>query len=346
MRFAEVAECKNGDILAEDIFNRYGAVIVAKNTILNNYINYKLNEAGIKQVRIYNRKGNIGCMNESGTYRHAKATYIESISGIRSIVSELAAGRPLNADKVINIADKVCSGMHDSQAILRVLNEVKEFDEYTYTHSLNVAFYAMLTGKWLNLDRDSIRTAVKAGLLHDIGKMRVPFEILNKKARLSDEEFNVIKKHTFYGYNIVKETNLFSEDVCRTVLLHHERMDKSGYPFGIGCEKIDIFSKILAVADVYDAMISDRVYKKRDTPFTVFEMFKTVGVKNFDPRIVNTFLNNVSVCYVGSKVFLNTGETGEIAYIPPQSITEPIINIGQDYIDLARDRNRSIMCMV
>jgi HD-GYP domain-containing protein (c-di-GMP phosphodiesterase class II) len=145
---------------------------------------------------------------------------------------------------------------------------------------------------------------------------------------------------------MAKETNRFSEEVCRAVLSHHERMDRSGYPFGIGCEEIDIFSKILAVADVYDAMTSDRVYKKRDTPFKVFEMFKTVGVKNFDPRIVNTFLNNVSVCYVGSKVFLNTGETGEIAYIPPQSITEPVVRIGHEYIDLAQDRSRSILCMV
>jgi len=204
----------------------------------------------------------------------------------------------------------------------------------------------MLAGKWLNLDGDSIRTVIKAGLLHDIGKMKIPVEILNKKAQLSEEEFEEIKKHTLYGYNMAKETKRFSEEVCRAVLSHHERMDKSGYPFGIGCEKIDIFSKILAVADVYDAMTSDRVYKKRDTPFRVFEMFKTEGVKNFDPKIVNVFLNNVSVYYVGSKVFLNTGETGEIAYIPPQSITEPVIRIGQEYIDLAQDRSRSILCMV
>ncbi|KUO76536.1 MAG: hypothetical protein APF77_05245 [Clostridia bacterium BRH_c25] len=346
MKSVAVDKCRTGDILAEDIFNRYGAVIVAKNTALNSYIVYKLNEMGIQQIRIHDDGRNSSYSDESSTYRKAKEAYRESVSDIRSIISELAAGRPLNVDKVIDISDKICCGIYDSHDILRVLNVEKDFDEYTYTHSLNVAFYTMLTGKWLNLDKDSIRTAVKAGLLHDIGKVKIPIEILNKKSHLSDEEFEEIKKHTIYGYNLVKEAKQFPEEVCRAVLSHHERIDKSGYPFAIGCEKLDIFSKILAVADVYDAMTSDRVYKKRDTPFIAFEMFKTEGVKNFDPKIVNTFLNNVSVFYVGSKVFLNTGETGKIAYIPPQSITEPVVKIGYKYVDLAKDGSRSILCMV
>lgn len=346
MRSVEMDKCRDGDILAEDIFNRHGAVIVAKNTALNGYIIHKLSEMGVKRLRMYDNKIKSGCFGKSAAYRRMEETYSESISNIRSIVGELAAGRPLNADKIVDICDKVCCGMHDSHDILRVLNEEKDFDEYTYTHSLNVAFYAMLIGKWLCLDGDGIKIAIKAGLLHDIGKMKIPVEILNKKARLSDEEFEEIKRHTLYGYSMAKETNRFSEEVCRAVLSHHERMDGSGYPFGIGCEKIGTISKILAVADVYDAMTSDRVYKRRDTPFRVFQMFKTEGVKNFDPKIVNTFLNNVSVCYVGSKVFLNTGETGEIAYIPPQSITEPVISIGHEYIDLARDRKRDILRMV
>ncbi|MGE5630377.1 MAG: HD-GYP domain-containing protein [Caulobacteraceae bacterium] len=346
MRFVEVTKCKNGDILAEDLFNKYGAIIVAKYTVLNSYIICKLNELGIQQVRIFDDKEKSGYLDESRKYKRAKKTYAGCISDIRSVVSDLAAGRPLDADKIIDISDRLCCEIRDSYVILKVLNEEKNFDEYTYTHSLNVAFYAMLAGKWLNLDADSIRTVIKAGLLHDIGKMKIPAEILNKKARLSEEEFEEIKKHTLYGYSMVKDTDRFSEEICQAVLLHHERIDKSGYPLGIGCEEIDIFSKILAVADVYDAMTSDRVYKKRDTPFRAFEMFKTEGVNGFDPLIVNVFLNNVSVCYVGSKVFLNTGETGEIAYIPPQSITDPVVRIGQEYIDLAHDSSRNILCMV
>ena len=141
----------------------------------------------------------------------------------------------------------------DDEKALRVLNEEKDFDEYTYTHSLNVALYAMLIGKWLRLDNNSIKNVIKAGVLHDIGKTKVPIEILNKKARLSDEEFDIIKKHTFYGYDLVRSTDCVSDEVCEAVLLHHEREDKSGYPYGIGGRQLGLYAKIVAVADVYDA---------------------------------------------------------------------------------------------
>ena len=341
-----ITECKEGDILAEDIINKHGAVIVAENTVLNGYIINRLSTMGIQEIKILDSCVKTSDQDESITYLHIKENYGESIVGIKSIVNELTAGEPLDEEKVLNISNMVCCKIHDSCEILRILNEEKGFDEYTYTHSLNVAFYAMLIGKWLNLDNESIKIVVKAGLLHDIGKTKVPIEILNKKSRLSDEEFELIKKHTLYGHGLVKSTKHFSEEVCDAVLSHHERMDKSGYPFGIGGGQISIFAKIIAVADVYDAMTSDRVYKKRATPFEVFEMFKTIGVKNFDPQIVNTFLMNLSTCYVGSKVLLNTGEIGEIVYIPPQSITEPIINIGHDYIDLAQNREKNILCMM
>jgi putative nucleotidyltransferase with HDIG domain len=204
----------------------------------------------------------------------------------------------------------------------------------------------MLIGKWLNLGEDNIKDIIIAGLLHDIGKTKVPADILNKKTRLTDEEFEIIKNHTIYGYEIVKSADCFSEEVCNAVVSHHEREDKSGYPFGIGSRKTNIYSKIIAVADVYDAMTSDRVYKKRVTPFEVFEMFQTIGVKNFNHKIIQTFLTNLAACYVGSKVLLNTGEVGEVVYIPLHSITEPVIYVGSDYLDLAKSGSKQILCML
>lgn len=346
MKCVTIAKCKTGDILAEDIFNRFGIMVVSENTALNGYIIDKLKKMGIQQVRILQSRRSPCARSESGTYLQVREAYMKSISDIRFVVGELAAGKPLNADRIFKICERICGRIYDSHYILKVLNEVRNYDEYTYRHSLNVAFYSMLMAKWLHLSSDNIRAAVNAGLLHDIGKINVDIGILNKKGRLTREELNEIKKHTLYGYHMIKKTKRFSEKTCRAVLLHHERMDGSGYPLGIGCEELDIISKILAVADVYDAMTSDRVYKKKDSPFSVFEMLKTEGVKNFDPKIINTFLSNISVCYVGSKVFFDTGEYGEIVYIPPQSITEPVVRIGHSYIDLARNKSKNILSVV
>lgn len=345
-KFIAISECKEGVILAENAANRFGAVIVTRNTELNGYIINRLTELGVQQVKIYESCNEDDGHEENDVHMHIKKGYEQSILVIKSIVNELAAGKPLDVSKINDISDTVYSGIHDSTYIIKMLNEEKNFDEYTYMHSMNVAFYSMLIGKWLRLDDDSLKDLVKAGLLHDIGKTKVPVEILNKKTRLSDEEFEIIKKHTLHGYDIVESTNCFSTEVSNAVLFHHEREDKSGYPFGIGSRQVDKYAKVIAVADVYDAMTSDRVYKKRTTPFEVFKVFQTIGVKNFNLKIVKAFLTNLSACYVGSRVMLNTGEIGEIVYIPLHSITEPVISVGSDYLDLSKKGDKHILSML
>lgn len=345
-RIIAISDCKEGVILAENIFNRFGVTIVAENTVLNNYIINRLAELGVQQLKIFEAREGDYSRKEKDIRQRIKQCYNQSILDIKLIVNELAAGRPLDADKIISVSDLVFSEVHDSFHLLKILEEEKRFDEYTYTHSLNVAFYSMLLGKWLSLGEDSIKDIIKAALLHDIGKIKLPAEILNKKTRLTDEEFEIIKKHTHYGYELVKSADCFPEEVCNAVLSHHEREDKSGYPMGIGSRKIDIYTKIIAVADVYDAMTSDRAYKKRVTPFEVFEMFQTIGVKNFNHKIIKTFLSNLAACYVGSKVLLNTGEVGEVVYIPLHSITEPVVHVGTEYLDLAKSESKQILCMI
>ncbi len=341
-----ISDCKEGVILAKSISNRFGATIVAENTVLNTYIINRMAELGVQQVKIFEAGVEGDARKENYIHKRIKKSYSQSILDIKSVVNELAAGKPLDAAKINSVSDTVYSGIYDSAYLLKILNRAKEFDEYTYTHSLNVAFYSMLIGKWLRLGEDSIKEIIKAGLMHDIGKTKVPVEILNKKARLTDEEFEIIKKHTLYGYDLAISSNSFTEKVCNAVLSHHEREDRSGYPFGAGSGQTDIFTKIIAVADVYDAMTSDRVYKQRATPFEVFEMFQTIGVKNFNHKIIKTFLSNLAACYVGSKVMLNTGEIGEVVYIPLHSITEPVIHVGSEYLDLAKSEGKKILCMV
>ena len=344
--FIAISDCKEGIILAESVPNRLGATIVTEYTVLNNYIINRLIELGVQQVNVFEASVKDDSRKENSINKRIKKSYSQSILNIKSVVNELAAGKPLNAAKINSISDTVYSGIYDSTNILKILSRAKEFDEYTYTHSLNVAFYSMLIGKWLRLGEESIREIIKAGLLHDIGKTKVPLEILNKKTKLHDEEFEIIKNHTLYGYDLSISSNCFTERVCNAVLSHHEREDGSGYPFGIIGKQIDIFTKIIAVADVYDAMTSDRLYKKRATPFEVFEMFQTIGVKNFNHKIVKTFLTNLAGCYIGSKVMLDTGEIGEVVYIPLHNITEPVIYVGSDYLDLSESKSKKIVCMV
>jgi HD-GYP domain-containing protein (c-di-GMP phosphodiesterase class II) len=200
----------------------------------------------------------------------------------------------------------------------------------------------MLLAKWLKLDETDIKKAVQSGFLHDIGKSKIPLEILNKKEPLTKDEFSRIKKHPIYGYYILDENNYLDIDVKRAVLLHHERLNSTGYPFSISSDRISIFAKIVSIADVYDAMTSNRIYKGSVTPFMAFEMFLTDGLCLFDTYIMKEFINHISTYFIGSKVILNTGESGRIVYIPPNDVLSPIVLVNGEYASLGKRKGIGI----
>lgn len=337
MKVEEVSihTCKNGDILASDIFNFNGVPLVSKDTPLNDYVKGHLIALGINNVRIYQPTGNMN--NSVISYRRLKKSYCNFVLQTKSILQELFSGKPLDFEKISSLSDQIGQNINENENIIRCLSEIRGADEYTYTHCVNVAFYSMLIAKWMKLSENEISKAIQSGLLHDIGKTKIPDEILNKGSILTKEEYEVMKRHTILGYEIIKEINDIDDDVKDAVLLHHERMDGSGYPLNSSGDSINLLARIVAVADVFDAMTSDRVYKKRSTPFEAFEMFYTVGMSMFDTDVINVFLKKMAVFLVGANVQLSNGETGEIVFIPLQCINHPIIKTSSDYLDLSQD---------
>lgn len=341
-----VLDCSEGDILASDIYNTYGVKLVSRETVINLFIKERLYEAGVEYLQVYSNP--VTEMKSSCTDRkdkkliHMLDYYKRSALCIKTLVNDLATGSQLDYDKILYISDLIFQYIDESDYILRLIDEIKESDEQTYSHSINTAFYCMLIAKWLNLDERSIKKAVQGGFLHDIGKSKVPPEILNKKEPLTNAEYEIIKKHPIYGYYILDENNYPDMDVKRAVLLHHERQNRTGYPFNISSDTMGVFSKIVSVADVYDAMTSNRVYKHSVTPFSAFEMFLTDGRNLFDPYLMTEFINHISLYFIGTKVILSTGESGRIVYLPPDDVLAPIIMVGGEYYNLAKRRDVKI----
>lgn len=335
----DISECKVECVLAEDIVNKYGATIVASYTTLNSYIIDKLRELGINRIKIFRPEHD---STDSTPHDRFEKGFRDKALITKEILKELSASGKLDVKKINRLSDSIYSEVGESDYIIRCLSDIRDSDEYTYYHSLNVSFYSALIGKWLQLPEKEISKVIKCGLLHDIGKIKVPSEIINKKGKLLPEEFEEIKKHPILGFDIIEKTKYLDTDIKRAVLTHHEREDRSGYPFGYGSTQISQYAKIIAVADVYDAMTSERVYRKKATPFEVFEMFMAEGVQNFDIGIIYTFLKNIAPYYVGSKVELSTGESGEVIYIPPHNITKPVVKVETGYIDLSRDEGYGI----
>ena len=173
----------------------------------------------------------------------------------------------------------------------------------------------MIIGKWLRLDEYHIRNLTQAGLLHDIGKSKISPELLNKPGKLTEDEFNEMQRHSESGYNIVRESEDVPPEVAKAILTHHEKEDGSGYPMGLTGNQLNLYSKIITVADIFDAMTANRSYKSKDTPFKVFELMQHGSFGVLDPIVLNVFLDNITTYYIGAKVLLNTGENGVVIFM-------------------------------
>jgi putative nucleotidyltransferase with HDIG domain len=341
----KVSICKSGEILANNIVNEYGAILVGKNTILNEFIILNLKKLKIQTIWLY-RAAN----KEEQEYNQAnvreKFFYEGSILDTTTMIQNLSSGKGSKHETICHIIRPIYRNIVHRDYIRDYMQKLHNFDDYTYMHSINVAFYAMLIGKWLNMSDHKILDLVQAGLLHDIGKTGIEKRILNKKGELTDSEFSEIKQHCAIGYEMLNNMDIINPKIKKAVLFHHERLDGSGYPTAITSEYISYYAKIIAIADVYDAMTTDRIYKKKVTPFEVFHMFAVEGAAIYEASIVNVFLLNISSHLVGVTVLLDNGMTGEVVYIPPAEMDQPILRIMSSYQKIFYGRGPQITAIL
>ncbi len=216
-----------------------------------------------------------------------------------------------NVDDIVATANSVSSLLTEeiiSKSVINVsLTALHMSDEYTFQHCVDVAAMSILTAKKMGYGGTELERVGLAGLLHDIGKTRIPNSVLNKPGKLTDEEFNIMKAHPVYGYQMLAESKDIEEYVRQAVLQHHEKYDGTGYPLQYAGNKINMIARIIAVADVYDALVTERPYKKGKSPETSIEMIMGMHT-HFDIRIVKAFLNSIVLHPVGEHVRLSNGE--------------------------------------
>lgn len=261
-------------------------------------------------------------------------------------MTRLATGKSIPITRLDVISESLFIEVNENSQMIGHIERIRDKDEYIYNHSVNVAIYSVFIGNLLGLSKQEIKELSQAALLHDIGKTKVPKEILNKKGKLTEEEFEIVKRHSAEGYRMSKEILCLTEDVREGILNHHEREDGSGYPFATKGSKINLHGKIIAIADVYDALTSERVYKEKSTPFDAIEEFYRMGIHKFSKPILIIFFKNIVQFYVNSKVRLNNGKIGRIDFVHPKNITRPIINVDGYYLNLWKEDSLKIEEMV
>lgn len=252
---------------------------------------------------------------------------------------------PLEIDKLTGPVYHLFVEAGGSAGIFDMIHNLRDNSDSVYMHSLNVALISNTLATWMRLPQDDIELATAGGLLHDIGKLKVPQELINKTTPLTEYEKRVMKEHVTKGYDLVKDKDI-DISIKNCVLMHHEMRDGSGYPLALKGDKIDNIASIVTVANIYDDLTSKRLYREPVCPFTVIEHFEKEGIDKFNPSVIMTFLSNIVNTFIANRVLLSNGRAGEIIFINPEHLSKPVVKCGTDYVDLSSRREISIVSVV
>lgn len=215
-------------------------------------------------------------------------------------------------------------------------------DEYYIHQGILTGFTSLLIGQWQGMPKKDWTPIVMAGLFHDIGNTRIDPNILQKPSKLTETEFEEVKKHTVIGYQILKNIAGLNEGVLLSALQHHERYDGTGYPLGVKGDKIHPYANIVAVADIFHAMTSERNFKEASSPYLVLEQLSQDAFGKLDPKIVSTFIRKITQLHIGVRVRLNDGSVGEIVFTDQNHPTRPMVNVQGRIVNLAVELKKYI----
>jgi HD-GYP domain-containing protein (c-di-GMP phosphodiesterase class II) len=219
--------------------------------------------------------------------------------------------------------------LQSNKQVMVQLSNIYSTDNYLYAHSVNVGIYSAALGMALGLNRDQLLDLGIGAMLHDIGKTQIPLEILNKPGKLTDEEYTMMKDHSMLGYEMLKEHPDIPLISAHCALQHHERLDGTGYPRRLKGSEIHLFGQIVGIADVYDALTTNRVYRQAYLPHEALELLFT-STGQFDSELIRKFRDNVAIYPLGLTVTLNTGEVAVVVDINTKFPHRPILRVLKD----------------
>ena len=336
-----------------DFFDGLGVLLLRKGQLITKGIKDLLQK---REVYVWRKQENISRPSER-MKAFPKDVYIELVGSLWGIYHEAKLIRPEHIEQTVVLVEAILKELKPINVylgldVLRLdLEKFKQHDYGTFVHSLNVALLATITGMRLGYKEKRLKYLTLGALLHDLGKLRVPKEILNKQGSLTEEEFVIMKQHPLLGVEMLKNTHLLPR-VLETVKNHHERWNGKGYPYGLMENNIHFDAQILAVTDVYEALTADRPYRKGLPPYHALEMIMSWSGKDFNPIVIQAFRESLVLYPENAIVTLNTREVGVITAVPLQLPTRPLIRLLFDsngrflnketYIDLMQDLTRFI----
>lgn len=368
MKNVPIREVPAGSISAADIVTAHGQIIASRGAILSDSLIAKLRFYGIQEVSIVESDTELATpapgpyavaepavplerdastystrIKVSDEFKSFQKAYNKNLILLEMTFDNIKAEKYNDVDLydlLIGVEE-----LFKGRTTLDLFNTIHSLDvsDNIYASNLNVALISRGIGRWLKFPKDALDILTLAGLFHDIGKIAVPKEILNKTGKLTSEEFEAMKKHTLQGQRMLKKVPGMDHHILNAAIQHHEKYDGSGYPMGLEGDEIDPHAAIVAIADVYEAMTALRPHRKPLSPFQVIEAFEADGLTKYNTKYVLTFLERIANAYQNRMVLLTDGRKARIIYINQGKLSHPIVEFeDKSTADLSREKDLHI----
>mgnify|MGYP000980440656 CR=1 FL=1 len=335
MQIVRANELKPGMRLARTVYGTKGQMLLSAGTILNRTYIRRLIALGFPAVYI-------GDPTEAYSFTEpiSENTRIKAINVLKDSFADANIGGTLKLEPVSKMVYTMIDEITLNKDVAVHLADIRSHSDYTFGHSVNVCVLAIMMGNAIRLNELQLSELAMGAMLHDVGKILIPDSILLKATQLNAVEWKEMKRHSRYGFDILRLKPEFSVQGAHVAYQHHERINGSGYPRGLKGEEIHLYARLVAIADTYDAMTADRVYRKGVTPNQALKTIHGLKDKQFDTLLVDAFLDSVYPYPAGSKIELDTGEVGIVVAKPKPH--ELHVNVGYHETDGARNSIRKV----
>lgn len=338
-----------GMIIGQDIFNYRNELVFSSGTKIDETVIAKLARHSIMVVPIMEdidfATTHFEKIRLSEPYRNFELQYNHCLIAYRNAMNNFVSNSvPVNTEFLLDIYRKLTALAPSNHLLLDYLyNMVPNEDELTHTHCLNSALIAGVFADWLSMSPADKEILVLSGFFYDIGKLKLPYEILWKPGDLNNVEYATIKTHPVLGYEMARTQSL-DPHILNAIFMHHERCDGTGYPSGLKKEQIDLFARYIAIVDAYEAMTSARTYRQSLTPLEVIARFEKEGFQRYDEVLLRPILKRIADSQIGLDVKLSDGSTWEIFVINPAKLSKPILKRNDtEFLNLAEREDLEIV---
>lgn len=336
MHYIGIDKLNSGDILARTITGNSASLMLIKGVVLTDALIVRMKNHGINIVCIEDNLDTVDTNDIIPPSLRAEA--VESLKNVTLLLKNIVKPHGNFVSVLENIITAIIHELTGNNKNLASMLDLKTHDNYTFEHSVNVAVLSLMTGMAMGYDYSKLKNVGIGALLHDIGKTLIPIEILNNEGKLTADEFGLIKKHPMLGYEKSKLA-LDIDPTGRSIILqHHEKINGTGYPFGKTETTIHEYAKIVAISDIYDALTSDRPYRKRWPIKEALDLMTSICNTHIDVRIFNLFLSRISPYPPGIKVSVSNGKFGYV--LNNENRLRPLIGFTDGTVlDLSKEGN-------